>query len=303
MHLVDRPDVLDLAVLNKALRHALEQSRPPNWWGTGLTPAELVTVADESGIPVVWVPSAAVLQPLGAATAGNRRQVLLRYESQVVADCFAAVAECDDPWISSDQFLVRRAAETYKAGYFEAAMALAVAVGEPLAIWGSKRRVHAFSSRDDSDDFNYLRKRREDLDPDRIQAVKRRLQDRGLDIGEEIKRYGKYNLAETELQGGSVGFGFPPEPWREALITPIKHFFKTYQTDKGDAIPALASRHATVHQPHRRTPESRECSDRRDAGDLALARNAGVVPRRAHQRRIACRFRAPLIESVCSLAR
>lgn len=217
---VDDPNVLELAKTNPALRHALEISRPENWHGTGIEPETILAVAKESGIPVAWVPPPKVLKALVTAMPADRPAVLRRYETDILAHCRELLRECDDEWISDEQTLLGRALKAYEAGHHEAAMALAVAVGEPLALWASVPRVTMFDS----------------------EAAK--------EAWEKTRKKEKYRLATMEL--AAVGPGQKLRRFdvlRHALIAPIPKFFTPFYAKPGEAIPDTLSRHATVHQP------------------------------------------------------
>jgi hypothetical protein len=217
---VDDPDVLDKAKTNRALSWALEMSRPENWRGSGLPPDQILSVATESGIPVAWVPPTHVLRALVAATPTDRMRVLLANEAEVLKQCGSILNECNDPGITDERHLIRRALAAYAGGFHEGAMALAVAVGEPLALWASVPRVQIFESEQEKMDF----------------AKKRETQ--------------KYKLAKLELAAvGPVQKLTRLEVLRHALIGPIPKFFTPFHARPGEAIPATVSRHATVHKP------------------------------------------------------
>src|SRR5262249_12300686 len=71
--------------------------------------------------------------------------------------CDALVRECNDPWVGDEQALVQRALAAFRAGHHEAAMALAVSIGEPLANWASTPRVRGFLSEADRDTWEKKR--------------------------------------------------------------------------------------------------------------------------------------------------
>jgi hypothetical protein len=217
---VDDPDVLEKAKTNRALSHALEMSRPENWRGSGLSPEQILPLAVESGIPVAWIPPAEVLRDLVAAAPTGRVRVLVARESEVLAQCRSRLEECDDPWVEAERFLVSRALAAYEAGFFEAAMALAVAVGEPLALWASVPRVKAFESEQERAHW------------------------------EVTKRKNRYGLAKLELGAVKPGEKLKRlEILRYALIGPIPKFFTPFHAVPGEPIPDTVSRHATVHRP------------------------------------------------------
>ncbi|MEQ8438772.1 MAG: hypothetical protein RIB65_14860 [Ilumatobacter fluminis] len=218
---VDDPDVLQMARDNRALKLALDMSRPRNWHGTGLTPDQLLPIARESGIPIAWVPPSKVLKMLVAAEPLDRMQVLLSVETEVVNQCRNLMNECDDLWIEEERTLVGRSIDAYTAGFHEAAMALAVAIGEPLALWASEPRVQAFDS----------------------EAEK-------LAWETQKKSAGKYGVARLELAAVAPGDRLNRiEVLRHALIGPIDKFFTPFYARPGEQVPETVSRHATVHRP------------------------------------------------------
>lgn len=215
---VDRPDALDEAKTNHALRIALEMSRPQNWHGSGLTPDRILPLAIDDGIPVAWVPPTDVLKALVAAPQGQRRAVLLAHEVEVLADCRRRLLECDDPGLDDTTHLLTRAFDAFDGGHPEAAMALAVSVGEPLALWASVPRVQVFDSRSARENWERDRKRK------------------------------KYKLASMELDRVVPGSSMHRyEVSRHALIAPVKKFFTEFRP--GDPKPDVLSRHVVAHAP------------------------------------------------------
>ena len=216
---VDDPDALERAKTNPALEAALDWLRPRNWHGSGLTPNQVLPIAAESGIPVAWVPPRAVLVQIAAAKPERRIAVLIANEDAVLAECESLVARCRDAELCDSQTLAGRAIHAYREGHHEAAMALAVAVAEQPAIWASQRRVEAFFSQAEREDYE--------------KAVKK-----------------KYSLAEKELEAldsraSRSRLGVP----RRALLSPIPKFFQSFFPANDDPIPETISRHATVHLP------------------------------------------------------
>jgi len=217
---VDDPDVLEKAKGNSALWHALELSRPKNWRGTGIKPEAILAVARESGIPVAWIPPPDVLRRLASAASADRMAVIRSHAAEIIVQCDQLLGECRDNWLGDDRILVGRAIEALKAGHHEAAMALAVDVGEALALWASVPHVLMFDSEEEKDAWAKMHGRN------------------------------KYKLAETELAAvGSQRELKRVEILRHALIAPIPKFFTPFYARPQEVIPATVSRHATVHKP------------------------------------------------------
>ena len=215
---VDDPDALERAKSNPALAHAMDWLRPKNWHGCALTPNQIVPIADESGIPIAWVPSAEVLAQIAAVDVSDRIGVLLSHEDEVLGQCESLLLSCSDPLIDDAQSLAQRALLAFHAGHHEAAMALAVNVAEGLALWASRRRDFMFEGRQSDEAAE------SQVSGYALAGEKLRL----LDSKEHRSRF---------------------DVVHEALLAPIPSFFAKYRIEDGDPIPDTASRHATVHQP------------------------------------------------------
>jgi hypothetical protein len=217
---VDDPDVLERAGTNRALRIALEMARPRNWWGIGLDPNVLFTIAREDGIPVAWIPRGSILKELAAVPDPTaRRQILLDRQAEIVEDCLDALDECRDPWLDDHVILARRAVQAYREGHHEAGMALAVNIGEPLAVWASTPRVRGFDSEADRNAWEKYR-----------------------------KKIRKYAWAEYEL--AAVGVDVSRYLFKQqVLMAPIPRFFTPWYPEGSDPAPEHLSRHVVAHQP------------------------------------------------------
>jgi hypothetical protein len=229
---VDDPDVLERAKTNPALHDMLVMSRPRNWWGTGLNPKVLFEIAKDDGIPVVEVPPSHVLLDLAAAPDRNARMaVLLALKQEIVDQCKEITLDCDDPWAADACELIGKAIAAYEDGHYEAAMALAVSVSEPLAIWASTPRVQAFESR--------------------------AAQEKDEEHREKISR-SRYKWAAFELSDEKAGLVCGDEWNYRALIAPIPLFFTGWSPDSGLEPPKSLSRHVVAHQPTRQhfSPEN-----------------------------------------------
>lgn len=217
---VDAPDVLERAKTSTALNFALEMSRPRNWWGTGVDPNTLFRIAKDDGIPLAWVPRSKIIVDLSnQPNLEARRKVLQDHREDILDDCETALAECDDPWLGDHRPLASAAIEAYKDGHHEASMALAVSIGEPLAIWASTPRVRGFDSK-----------------ADMVAWEKNR------------KKMSKYRWAETEL--ATVGVDLSRYHFKhQVLIAPIPRFFTPWRPEDGTPAPRSLSRHVVAHQP------------------------------------------------------
>jgi hypothetical protein len=205
---VDDPDVLERVKTNPALADALQMTRPENWWGTGLRPKVLVEIARDDGIPVVWVPPSKVLLDLAETPDHSARMVvLLRRKQEILDNCKSITSYCDDPWVADASVLTRKAIVAY-----EAAMALAVSVGEPLAIWASTPRWQFFKSEAAKERWEQYRKQRN-----------------------------KYTWAAFELSDAKANLTYHDDWLYKALIAPIPLFFTEWFPDKGQQLPESLS--------------------------------------------------------------
>jgi hypothetical protein len=228
---VDDHDVLRKAKSNPDLQLALEMSRPPNWWGTGLKPEQLLPIAGE-GIPVAWVPSPVILKELVAAQPGKRIDLLMSRAEEIVSQCRLLLDECHVTSFTSfndRKLLLLRALDTFEAAYHEAAMALAVVVAEGPAVWASRLYVGVLASVGVSSS----------TPGEYMQKIEKRIRD--------MTKNQRYRLAETELNSPILWHGFDVP--RRALLAPVPRFFHSFQVDKGDPVPDALSRHAVVHEP------------------------------------------------------
>lgn len=225
MPFIDDLDAAERARTDDSMRSALTMSRPENWWGTGAS-QHLLRAARDEGLPLAWVPRAETIKLLDAATdADARLAILIDHRDEIVADCEDLLDTGTDPDLTDTAGLAEKAIDAFKAGHHESAMALCVALGEPLAVWASSPRVHAFESREDHAAWEAKRKA-----PPR-------------------KGGGKYNYARIEIDrlpaGGVEFWDFSDQ----VLMAPVPRFFTSFFPDRGDPLPSSLSRHAVVHQP------------------------------------------------------
>lgn len=67
-------------------------------------------------------------------------------EELVLEDCRRVIAKCTDPSLLNIAPLAHAVLCAFASSHREAAMALAVSIGEPLAKWASEPRVEMFRS-------------------------------------------------------------------------------------------------------------------------------------------------------------
>ena len=122
-----------LAELREAaitLGETVRRRMPPNW------PADadweqIITVIQEDGIPLVWVPRREIVAAVVAApTRLDRHDIVLHCTAEIAADCRAALAEVADLGLVGQVALATSAVDAFEAGHYQAAQALAVVVTE-----------------------------------------------------------------------------------------------------------------------------------------------------------------------------
>ena len=148
---VDDPDAYEKTQTTPALAAAMDWLRPRNWHASGLTPDDILPIAVDCGIPVVWVPPTEVLIEVAAADPSDRIGVLVSRQDEVLTHCETLLAQCRDLELQESRTLAGRAVQALWAGHHEAAMALAVAVAESLAFWVAEIRTFLFDSSDEHD--------------------------------------------------------------------------------------------------------------------------------------------------------
>ncbi|WP_343994930.1 hypothetical protein [Terrabacter terrae] len=223
---VDDLDAADRAKTDQPLEAALSMARPVNWWGTGAS-QDLLRAARDEGLPLWRVPRREIIRDLNAvADAHDRLSILQKHRDQILEDCEAELAYCDDEQTVGSAELAERAIRAIQSGHHEAGMALAVSLGEPLAVWASTPRVTAFDSVEERDEWEAKRK--------------------------SGKTGGKYRYAQIEIDRLPPGDVLPWDFNYQVLIAPIPRFFTGFWPRQGKPAPKGLSRHVVAHQP---TPE------------------------------------------------
>ncbi len=217
---IDDLDAAERAKTDHALEVALSMGRPRNWWGTGANQALLRAARDE-GLPLSWIPQAATIKELAAAEdAAARLAVLIAHRDEVISDCEELLEECHADELADQVTLARKAIAAVKGGHPESGMALAVALGDPLAVWASQPRVTGFDSKAERAEWEKLRKTK-----------------------------GKSRHAQIEIDRLGPGAVAHWDFCYQVLIAPVPRFFTRYDPEKGDPLPEGLSRHAVAHQP------------------------------------------------------
>jgi hypothetical protein len=163
--------------------------------------------------------SQTILDLNGASDERARLLVLTSRREEILQDCHDALDECTEEEIADNVALARRSLDAVRGGHHEAGMALAVALGEPLAAWAATPRATAFLSQQDRADW------------------------------EKKRAKSQYCWADIEID--RVGKG-DVEPWDfnyQVLIAPIPRFFTPWWPNEGTPPPDGLSRHVVAHQP------------------------------------------------------
>lgn len=215
---IDDEDVLERIEDDLALEFALLLTRPRNWWGTGIKPEVLITIAHEEEIPVVWVPNKDILKELAEASdATERKDILVNKKDEIIRDCRLVLAECTEPILFESVTLAEKALNAFSEGHHETAMAQAVSLAEPLA-----KRTSDLRNR---------------IDPTLDDLVKiRKNKSKGYDLAKDEYIKLINNMSEYIVD-------------RLALIAPICEFYTDYFVERGDPIPENLSRHVVAHNP------------------------------------------------------
>ena len=118
----------------------LRESLPPNW-PDDIDLDKVITIVQDEGLPLVWVPRAEIVTELLAAPDRTARvEVLLTHPDELVDDCRGVLGDVTHTSLSGQQPLAVKALEAFAAGHHEAAQALAVTVTETAVAYalGSK---------------------------------------------------------------------------------------------------------------------------------------------------------------------
>lgn len=239
---LDDPDILHQAENSPEVYVALNLFRPRNWWGAGISAHTLQRFAHDSGIPVAWVPRTAILAELaGAPDAEARTSVLLANETAIADDCHEALQMCWHPSLLDEATIARRALVTYRAGYHEAAMALAVALGEPLAKWWSVRELP------ETFDLDERRQALAKMINDEKEAWKKLTEAEKKAIPAEERLTSAYQAARFLLAQAGADPSRAAFRW-DIVAAPIPKFF-TGWFDGTVPPPKDLSRHVMAHRP------------------------------------------------------
>jgi hypothetical protein len=125
--------MVQLAPALERLGTAIEAALPVNWpRSPGIHLTEAVAIVN-AGIPLVWVPSAAIVAQLISAPDGAARAAILVASSADISDdCSTVLADVTRPELKALAALAAEAASTLRAGFPAAAQALASNVFDTL---------------------------------------------------------------------------------------------------------------------------------------------------------------------------
>lgn len=105
---------------------------PPNW-PVGIDLDLAVTVFQDEGVPIVWVPRREVVEEMIAAPDRHARvKVLLSHTEEVVQDCRSVLAAVTHAQLAGQLPLVAQAVSAFADGHHGAAQALSTVVTETM---------------------------------------------------------------------------------------------------------------------------------------------------------------------------
>lgn len=114
----------------QALAEGFRRKLPPNW-PVDVELDRVITVVQDDGIPLVWVPREEIVtEVLSVADRSARTDVLLEHVDQLVDDCRAVLDGIPAGPLDDQTHLALRALDALQEGHVEAAQALAVLVTE-----------------------------------------------------------------------------------------------------------------------------------------------------------------------------
>ncbi|GAB3699180.1 hypothetical protein [Saccharopolyspora sp. NPDC049426] len=126
-------DMLSHLVDPEAIRNLARKSAPPNWQDLeDLSDYRALMEIAKLGIPVAWIPEAAILRALIDADHDDRSGVLFEHRHGVLQQAQQLVDDIDVDWLGEETALLARALESARAGHHEAAQALATNVLDTL---------------------------------------------------------------------------------------------------------------------------------------------------------------------------
>lgn len=112
-----------------SVNDAVAAKMPPNW-PNHVDWEDVLLAIKESGIALVWVPRAAIVQEVIDSANAGRDSVLLAHTLEIAEDCHHCLADISAPDLQDQVTLAFAAVDAFKAGHYEAAQALAVVVTE-----------------------------------------------------------------------------------------------------------------------------------------------------------------------------
>lgn len=124
----DLDQIRELARRAGEMLLALQAARPPNW-PADVDIESVIEIANDDGLPVVWVPRSETLtQLVEAKDRSERVQVLLAHEAELAEDAVATLAEIQHESLDGQTPLAQDALRAWAGGHPAAAQALAVPV-------------------------------------------------------------------------------------------------------------------------------------------------------------------------------
>lgn len=124
------PPLPPLSPALMAMLERLRESLPPNW-PSDIDIENVTTIVQDDGLPLVWVPRAAIVTELLAAPdRAARIDILLSHTDELAEDCRTVLGDVSHESLSGQLPLAVKALDAYEEGHYEAAQALAVTITE-----------------------------------------------------------------------------------------------------------------------------------------------------------------------------
>jgi hypothetical protein len=120
----------------RKLSETVTRYYPKNWVGVDVDADDALRLAQDEGLPRVWVPRGElVLELLGAADAAARRALLEARADDIVSDCAEAAAGVSHAALQEHRKRLIEATEAHRAGLHGPAQAMSAVVTTALLQW------------------------------------------------------------------------------------------------------------------------------------------------------------------------
>jgi hypothetical protein len=120
----------------RKLSETVTRYYPHNWVGVDVDADDALRLAQDEGLPLVWVPRGElVVELVGAADAAARRALLEARADDIVTDCAEAAAEVSQAALQEHRKRLIEATEAHRAGLHGPAQAMSAVVTTALLQW------------------------------------------------------------------------------------------------------------------------------------------------------------------------